>query len=93
MSLHPLTNFEIQKYYQTEPTFNGVCSWNNLSKIKDDKSWWVWINSNLIVLYVNPENVKYFDTFRVKIFQKKLENSSEIQTLQQIPIKYGPMTQ
>ena len=28
MSLHPLTNFEIQKYYQTEPTFNGVCSWN-----------------------------------------------------------------
>ena len=22
---HPLTKFEIQKYYQNEPRFNGVC--------------------------------------------------------------------
>ena len=29
---YPLTNFEIQKYYQNEPRFNGVCSRNNLSK-------------------------------------------------------------
>ena len=27
---HPLTNFEIQKYYQNEPRFNGVYSRNNL---------------------------------------------------------------
>ena len=27
---HPLTNFEIQKYYQNEPRFNGVYSGNNL---------------------------------------------------------------
>ena len=33
---HPLTNFEIQKYYQNEPRFNGVFSRNNLpKKIKD----------------------------------------------------------
>ena len=33
---HPLTNFEIQKYHQNEPQFNGVYSRNNLSKtIKD----------------------------------------------------------
>ena len=32
MSPHPLTNFEIQKYYQNEPRFNGVYSRNNLSK-------------------------------------------------------------
>ena len=31
---HPLTNFEIQKYYQNEPKFNGVSSRNNLSKKK-----------------------------------------------------------
>ena len=30
--LHPLTNFEIQKYYQNEPRFNGVCSRDNLLK-------------------------------------------------------------
>ena len=35
MPLHPLTNFEIQKYYQNEPKFNGVFSRNDLSKIKD----------------------------------------------------------
>ena len=27
---HPLTNFEIQKYYQDEPRFNGVYSRGNL---------------------------------------------------------------
>ena len=36
MPPHPLTNFEIQKYYQNEPKFNGVYSRNNLSKIKDE---------------------------------------------------------
>ena len=30
MSSHPLTNFEIQKYYQNEPRLNGVYSRNNL---------------------------------------------------------------
>ena len=31
----PLTNFEIQKYYQNEPIFNGVFSRNSLFKVKD----------------------------------------------------------
>ena len=35
MSPHPLTNFEIQIYYEEEPQFNGVQSINNSSKIKD----------------------------------------------------------
>ena len=36
MSPHPLTNFEIQKYYENEPRFNGVFSRDNLpKKIKD----------------------------------------------------------
>ena len=34
MPPHPLINFEIQKYYQNEPKFNGVYSRNNLPKIK-----------------------------------------------------------
>ena len=33
---HPLTNFEIQKYYQNESGFNGFYSRDNLSdEIKD----------------------------------------------------------
>ena len=31
-------NFEIQKYYQNKPKFNGVYSRNNLPKIKDRAS-------------------------------------------------------
>ena len=32
MPLHPLTNFDIQKYYQNETRFNGVYSRDNLPK-------------------------------------------------------------
>ena len=35
MPTHPLTNFEIQTYYQNEPKFNGVYSRNSFPKIKD----------------------------------------------------------
>ena len=36
MSLHSLTNFEIQNYYQNEPRFNSVYSKDNLpNKTKD----------------------------------------------------------
>ena len=35
MPPHPLTNFEIQKYYENESKFNGVYSINNLFRIKD----------------------------------------------------------
>ena len=35
MTPYPLTNFEIQKYYQNESKFNGVNSRNNSCKIKD----------------------------------------------------------
>ena len=35
MPPHPLRNFEIQKYYQNKPRFNGVYSRDNLPKIKD----------------------------------------------------------
>ena len=35
MSPHPLTNFEMQRYYQNEPRFNGISSRDNLPKLKD----------------------------------------------------------
>ena len=35
MSFYLLTNFEIQKYYQNEPKFNGVYSINNLPQTKN----------------------------------------------------------
>ena len=32
---HPLTYFEIEKYYENEHKFNGFYSGNNLSKIEN----------------------------------------------------------
>ena len=35
MPPHLLTNFEIQRYYQSDPRFNGVYPIDNLTEIKD----------------------------------------------------------
>ena len=62
MPPHPLTNFEIQKYYENELKFNGIYSRNNLIKIKDEtyvinideyKS----IGTHWIALHVNAVNI------------------------------------
>ena len=79
----PLTNFEKQKYFQKEPKFNGVYSTNNLPKIKDgayiiNLDEYESIGTHWIALFVNDNNVTYFDNFELNIFQKKLENSLEI---------------
>ena len=39
MPSYPLTNFEIQKYYQNQPKFNGIYSRNN--EFKSIGSHWI----------------------------------------------------
>ena len=77
MPPYSLTNFEIQKYYQNEPKFNSVYSRNNLSKIKDGAyliniDEYESIRTHWIALYVNAENVTYFDRFRVENIPKEI---------------------
>ena len=77
MLFHPLTNFEIQKCYQNEPEFNGVYSRNNLLKEKDrvyviDRDEYKSIGTHRIALYVNHNNVTYFDFFGVKHIPKEI---------------------
>ena len=78
MPIHPLTNFEIKKYYQKEPKVNGVYSRNDLHKIKDGayvinlhehKS----VQTHWIALYVNEIVVTYLAS-KLNIFQNKLKN-------------------
>ena len=75
MRPHSLTNFEIQKYYQNEPNFNGVYLRNNLPKIKDE-TYVISLDENeskvthLIALYVNGNNATYFDSFVVEHIPK-----------------------
>ena len=80
MFFHPLINFEIQRYYQNKPKFNGVYSRNNLPKIVDGEyvknlDEYKLIKTHWIALYVNGNNVTHLDSFRVKQIPKNLENS------------------
>ena len=79
MPPHSLINFEIQKYFQNKPTFNGLYSRNSLSKIKDGAyiihlDEYESIEIHWIALYVNAKNVTYFDSFGVEHIPKTLEN-------------------
>ena len=68
---HPFTNFEIQKYYQNEPRFNGVYSRNNLlKKIRDgayvinlDK--YADVGTHWIALFFKGSEIVYFNSFGV----------------------------
>ena len=73
-----LPHFEIQKYYQNEPKFHDVYSRNNLPKIKD----WAYvinideyelIRTHWIPLYVNANNIIYFDSCGVENIPKEIK--------------------
>ena len=77
MSPHPLTNFEIQKYYQKEHKCNGVYSRNNLPKIKCgayviNLDEYESIGTHWIALYVNGNNM-YFDSFGVEHIPEEIK--------------------
>ena len=81
MPPHPLTNFEIQKYYQNEPRFNGVYSKDgayiiNLDEYSDIGTHWV-------ALYVHNNDFTYFDSFGVEHIPKEIKifiNNKNIKT-------------
>ena len=74
---HPLTNFEIQKYYQNKTKFNGAYLRNDLPKIKNEayvinldryKS----VGTHWIALYVSNNNVTFFGSFGVERIPKEV---------------------
>ena len=88
MPPHPLTNFEKQKNYQNEPRFNGVCSRDNLPKTKD-RAYIINLEecSNIgtywVALWVNNNDVTYFDSFGVGHIPKEIKtfiNNKNIKT-------------
>ena len=99
MLLHPLTNFEIQKFYQNEPKFRDVYSRNDLPKIKDgtyviNSDEYKSIATHLVALYVNGNNRKasfdaiFFDSFGVEHIPKEIKKSMEAKISSQIFIEY-----
>ena len=68
---------EIQKYYKNERRFNGVYSIDNLSKIKDgayitNLDEYCDIGTHWVALWVNNNNVTYFDSFGVEHIPKEI---------------------
>ena len=68
---YPLTNFEIQKYYQNEPKFTGVFSRNNLPKKIEDGASVINLDeyadagTHWIALFCNKNEMLYFDNFNL----------------------------
>ena len=79
MPPYPLTNFEIQKYYQNEPRFNGVFSRDNLpKKIKDgayviNLDEYADVGTHWIALFCNKSEIVYFDSFGVEHVPEKIK--------------------
>ena len=82
MPSHPLTNFEIRKYYQNEPRFNVIYSRYNLperssTEIKDrayviNLDEYSDIGTHWIALYVQNNDATYFDSFGVEHIPKEI---------------------
>ena len=76
---HPLTNFQIQKYYQNEPRFNGVFSRDNLPNNNIKNGAYVInldeyhdIGTHWVALYVDNKTLTYFDSFGVKHIPREI---------------------
>ena len=87
MPPHPLTNFEIQKYCENEPRFNGVYSRNNLPKkikvgayvINLDE--YADVGTHWISLFCNRSDKLFISKVWVlNMFLKRLKNLSGIKT-------------
>ena len=69
---HPLTSFEMQKYFKNEPRFNGISSRNNLPKKIKDGAYEIFLDeyadvgTHWIALSCNRNEVVYFDSFGVE---------------------------
>ena len=72
ISPHPLTNFEIQKYYQNESRFNGVYSRNNLPKQINDGTYVINLDehkdtgTHWVALFCKNNEIVYFDSFGIE---------------------------
>ena len=76
---HPLRNFEIQKYYQNEPTLNGAFSRNDLPKKIKDGAYVINLDeyadagTHWIALFCNRNEIVYFDSFGVEHIPEEIK--------------------
>ena len=75
---HPLTNIEIQEYYQNEPRFNGVFSRDSLPNTIKNGAYVINldeyrnIGTHWVALYVNNKTIIYFDSFGIEHIPREI---------------------
>ena len=78
MPPYPLTNFEMQRFYQKEARLNSFYWRPNLPEIQDGTyiinldNYWL-IGTHCIALYVNDTNETNFDSFEVEHIPKEMK--------------------
>ena len=91
---HPLKNFEIQRYYQNEPRFNGVFSRNNLPlKIKNgayviNLDEYADVGTYWIVSFCNRNQIVYFDIFGVEHVSEEIKKFVENKNIKLTLLEY-----
>ena len=77
-----MTNFKIQKYYQNDPRFNGLYSWDNLPKKIKDEAYvmnldeYADVDTHWIVFYCANDEIVYFNSLGVEHVPKATEKLS-----------------
>ena len=75
---HPLTNCEIQEYYQNEPRFNGVFSRDNPPNTIANGGYvinldeYCDIGAHCVALYANNKTITYSDSFGVEHIPREI---------------------
>ena len=83
MLLHPLTNFEIQKYCKNELRFNVVFSRNNLPKKMKDGAYIINLDecanvgTHWIALFCKKNEIVYFGSFGVGYIPEEIRKFIE----------------
>ena len=96
---HPLTNFEIQKYYENESRLNGVFSRDNLPKTIKNGAYvinldeFVYVGTHWIALFCKKLKLFISIVSVLNMFLKKLKNLSEIKTSKQTFFEYNQTIQ
>ena len=76
---HPLTNFEIEKYYENEPQFQGVFSRNSLPTKSKDGGYIVNLDdlgkpgTHWVAIFIQKKNAVYFDSFGVERLPEEIK--------------------
>ena len=78
-SPHPLTNFEIEEYYEDEPKFNGIYSRDNLPETIKNGAYainlveYADVGTHWVALYLKDNEITYFDSFGVEHVSKEIK--------------------